>query len=63
MSEDDVALAGIPTTRERPSSSGSRTSSSQRPSRGQAAQRGGGETHTVVRSTRSAAEAAEKKKS
>ena len=38
--EDDVALAGIPTTRERPSSSGSRTSSSQRPSRGQAAQRG-----------------------
>ncbi|MEC7671999.1 MAG: protein translocase subunit SecF [Actinomycetota bacterium] len=40
VSEDDVALAGIPTTRERPSSSGSRTSSSQRPSRGQAAQRG-----------------------
>ena len=39
VSEDDVALAGIPTTRERPSSSGSRTSSSQRPSRGQAAQR------------------------
>ena len=40
VSEDDVALAGIPTTRERPSRSGSRTSSSQRPSRGQAAQRG-----------------------
>ncbi len=40
VSEDDVALAGIPTTRERPSGSGSRTSSSQRPSRGQAAQRG-----------------------
>lgn len=40
VSEDDVALAGIPTTRERPGSSGSRTSSSQRPSRGQAAQRG-----------------------
>ena len=40
VSEDDVALAGIPTTRERPSSSGSRTSSGQRPSRGQAAQRG-----------------------
>lgn len=40
VSEDDVALAGIPTTRERPSSSASRTSSSQRPSRGQAAQRG-----------------------
>lgn len=40
VSEDDVALAGIPTTRERPSSSRSRTSSSQRPSRGQAAQRG-----------------------
>ncbi len=40
VSEDDVALAGIPRTRERPSSSGSRTSSSQRPSRGQAAQRG-----------------------
>ena len=40
VSEDDVALAGIPTTRKRPSSSGSRTSSSQRPSRGQAAQRG-----------------------
>ena len=40
VSEDDVALAGIPTTRERPSSSGSRTSGSQRPSRGQAAQRG-----------------------
>ena len=40
VSEDDVALAGIATTRERPSSSGSRTSSSQRPSRGQAAQRG-----------------------
>ena len=40
VSEDDVALAGIPTTRERPSSSGSRTSSTQRPSRGQAAQRG-----------------------
>jgi len=39
VSEDDVALAGIPTTRERPSRSGSRTSSSQRPSRGQAAQR------------------------
>ena len=40
VSEDDVALAGIPTTRERPGGSGSRTSSSQRPSRGQAAQRG-----------------------
>lgn len=40
VSEDDVALAGIPTTRERPSRSGSRTSSSQRPSGGQAAQRG-----------------------
>jgi preprotein translocase subunit SecF len=40
VSEDDVALAGIPTTRERPSGSASRTSSSQRPSRGQAAQRG-----------------------
>ena len=40
VSEDDVALAGIPTTRERPSSSGSRSSSGQRPSRGQAAQRG-----------------------
>ncbi len=40
VSEDDVALAGIPTTRERPSRSGSRTSSSQLPSRGQAAQRG-----------------------
>ena len=40
VSENDVALAGIPTTRERPSSSGSRTSSGQRPSRGQAAQRG-----------------------
>ena len=40
VSENDVALAGIPTTRERPGSSGSRTSSSQRPSRGQAAQRG-----------------------
>ena len=40
VSEDDVALAGIPPTRERPSGSGSRTSSSQRPSRGQAAQRG-----------------------
>ena len=40
VSEDDVALAGIPTTRKRPGSSGSRTSSSQRPSRGQAAQRG-----------------------
>lgn len=40
VSEDDVALAGIPTTRERPGSSGSRTSSSQPPSRGQAAQRG-----------------------
>ena len=39
VSEDDVALAGIPTTRERPSRSGSRTSSSQRPG-GQAAQRG-----------------------
>ena len=46
VSEDDVALAGIPTTRERPSSSGSRTSSSQRPSRGQARSEGGGETHT-----------------
>jgi preprotein translocase subunit SecF len=40
VSEDDVALAGIPTTRERPSRSGSRTSSSQLPSRGQAVQRG-----------------------
>lgn len=40
VSEDDVALAGIPTTRERPGGSGSRTSNSQRPSRGQAAQRG-----------------------
>jgi len=40
VSEDDVALAGIPTTRERPSSSGGRTSSSQRSPRGQAAQRG-----------------------
>ena len=40
VSEDDVALAGIPTTRERPSSSGSRSSSGQRPFRGQAAQRG-----------------------
>ena len=40
VSEDDVALAGIPTTRERPSRSGSRTSSSQHLSRGQAAQRG-----------------------
>ncbi len=40
VSEDDVALAGIPTTRERPSGSGSRTSSSQRAFRGQAAQRG-----------------------
>ncbi len=46
VSEDDVALAGIPTTRERPSSSGSRTSSSQRPSRGQAAQRGAAAKHT-----------------
>ena len=40
VSEDDIALAGIPTTRERPSSSGGRTSSSQRSPRGQAAQRG-----------------------
>ena len=40
VSENDVALAGIPTTRERPSSSGSRSSSGQRPFRGQAAQRG-----------------------
>jgi preprotein translocase subunit SecF len=40
VNEDDVALAGIPTTRERPSSSGGRTSSSQRSPRGQAAQRG-----------------------
>lgn len=40
VSEDDVALAGIPTTRERPSSSGGRTSSSQRSPRGQAVQRG-----------------------
>ena len=51
VSEDDVALAGIPTTRERPSSSGSRTSSSQRPSRGQAAQRGAAakRTHSSAR--------------
>jgi preprotein translocase subunit SecF len=48
ISEDDVALAGIPTTRERPSRSGSRTSSSQRPSRGQAAQRGAAAKRTPL---------------
>jgi len=58
VSEDDVALAGIPTTRERPSSSGGRTSSSQRSPRGQAAQRGAAAKRTQA-SARTA-EAAEK---
>ncbi|MEM8707491.1 MAG: protein translocase subunit SecF [Actinomycetota bacterium] len=40
VTDDDVALAGIPITRERPTNAGSKTSSSQRPARGQAAQRG-----------------------